>query len=512
MFLRVTASADTYITDKIINNAFSASDANVGRAGTLDIFRLYGESKLAGYDTTNELSRVLIKFDYDQIESLWGSNKIDIDHSSFKCELRMFNALAGVTPTNFTLTLFPLAQAFDEGYGRDVASFRDLDSANFITASVTNQVNAWYLSGADAQGNLGDSNIDIYVSGDLGTGLESLNVSQVFTDGSEDLKLDITKLVSASIKGDLANYGFRLSYTGSQEQDTTTRFVKRFGSRHAINRNLRPVIDVSFDDSIHDSHNDFYFNLSGSLFLNNFERGRLSNIKSGSNLVSVTGLNSLKLTLKTGSYSFETNAGQHSLAGAGNIFTTGVYSSSFAIDSFGSSSVNDYDTLEDFIRKSGSVTFDEIWGSQDGTVGFITSSVTIKSPQFYAFNQDPRDIEVKLTNLRDEYRFDEVARVRMFVIDFNEQPRAAKRAFVRTSALIDEAYYRIRDAVSGDVLIPFMRDNNGTRLSIDSEGPYFDLRADSLYPGRTYRVDVLVIDGDEETIHTPNSVFRIKNQ
>jgi hypothetical protein len=511
MFLRITASADTYITNKIINGAFSASDANVGQAGTVDLFRLYDETTLQSVSTTNELSRALIKFNYDQIESLWNDGKIDIAHSSFSCKLKMFDVMGGnVTPTNFTLSLFPLAQEFDEGYGRDVAAFRDIDAANFITASKNGStVNTWYASGANAQGNLGDPNIDIYVSGNVGNGLESLNVSQLFANGSENLEMDITKLVSASIKGDLTNYGFRLSFTGSQEEDTVTRFVKRFGSRHSLNRNLRPIIEISFDDSIIDNHNDFYFNLSGSLFLNNFERGKLANIKSGSALTPVSGINSILLTLKTGSFSFTTTGSQHSLAGAGNVFDTGVYSASFAIDTFGSSSVNPYDTLEDFIRVSGSVTFDEIWGSLDGTVGYVTSSVTIKSPQFYAFNQDPRDLTVKLTNLKDSYRQNDVSRVRAFVIDQNAQPRSAKRQLYRKSALIDEAYYRIRDAISGDIVLPFLRSNNGTRLSVDSEGPYFDLRFNSLFTGRTYRIDVLVIDGDVEKIHTPDSVFRV---
>ena len=66
MILQLTASADTYITNKIINNSFSASDANVGRAGTIDLFKLYNESSLTGasgepYSTEKiELSRGLI--------------------------------------------------------------------------------------------------------------------------------------------------------------------------------------------------------------------------------------------------------------------------------------------------------------------------------------------------------------------------------------------------------------------------------------------------------------------
>ena len=67
MILQLTASADTYITNKIINNSFSASDANVGRAGTIDLFKLYNEATLSGSSTVIELSRILIKFDISLI-------------------------------------------------------------------------------------------------------------------------------------------------------------------------------------------------------------------------------------------------------------------------------------------------------------------------------------------------------------------------------------------------------------------------------------------------------------
>ena len=64
MYRILTASKDTYITNKIINNSFRATDANVGQAGTLDLFKLYAES-VTGSDTTPiELSRILIKFLY----------------------------------------------------------------------------------------------------------------------------------------------------------------------------------------------------------------------------------------------------------------------------------------------------------------------------------------------------------------------------------------------------------------------------------------------------------------
>jgi hypothetical protein len=53
-----TASADTYITNKLID-ALPAVSGNVGRAGTIDLFKLYDEST---YVTgTIELSRALTR-------------------------------------------------------------------------------------------------------------------------------------------------------------------------------------------------------------------------------------------------------------------------------------------------------------------------------------------------------------------------------------------------------------------------------------------------------------------
>jgi hypothetical protein len=64
MYLILTSSKDAYITDKIIESKFRAVDANTGRAGTIDIFKLYNESFLSGEINPIELSRGLVKFDF----------------------------------------------------------------------------------------------------------------------------------------------------------------------------------------------------------------------------------------------------------------------------------------------------------------------------------------------------------------------------------------------------------------------------------------------------------------
>ena len=385
MILNLTASADTYITNKIINNAFSASDANVGRAGTIDLFKLYNESSLTG--STNEpyssekieLSRALIKFDYGRIHALTRS-KIDYTNSSFKAELLLFDVMGGQgTPSDFTLSVFPLAQKFDEGNGRDVAAFRDLDIANYYSSSFSaGAATMWVSGGADASGSSdGPETVDYFASGNIDGSVSYLNFEckQNFVEGDEDLRIDVTKLVSASLAGQFTNHGFRLSFTGSEETDSRTRFVKRFGSRHARNVFLRPLLRIGFDDSIQDHHKSFYFDLSGSIFLNSFERGSPAAIKSGSILTSITGSNSLLLNIVSGSFSKFVTASQHSNPGNLSNFVTGVYSASFAIWGGDTSVISGSTTIADYVRDSGSITFDTYWQSLDTTVGFYTGSL-----------------------------------------------------------------------------------------------------------------------------------------
>jgi hypothetical protein len=56
MYRILSASKDTYITNKIINGSFRATDANVGQAGTLDLFKLYNENSLTGSTEQIELT------------------------------------------------------------------------------------------------------------------------------------------------------------------------------------------------------------------------------------------------------------------------------------------------------------------------------------------------------------------------------------------------------------------------------------------------------------------------
>jgi len=500
MYLVLTASKDTYITDKIMNSAFRVEDANVGRAGTLDLFKLYSETTLAGTDNPVELSRALIQFDLYRIRELT-SSILDITDPSFKCTLKMKNIAAGqAVPSKFNLILHPLSQSWDEGLGRDISSFGDLDVANFVTASYSNgTVYPWFLSGAGRTGLLGSDDIDVIESGSVGSGVQNLFVTQYFDTGIEDLTMDVTKIVSATITNQLPDKGFRLAFSGTEETDTKTRFVKRFASRHTANRYLQPMLHVSFDDTLHDHHNSFFFDTTGTLFLNNYRRGTLHNVLSGSSLTPLVGTNCMHLLLRTGSYSMTVSASMHtgSTTGAG---TKGVYSASFCIPFSDNTVVDGGSTVHHFAVNSGSLTFDTVWSSVDETVGFLSGSLKIMSPVRTSGNFVSRKPALNVTNLRSSYRSSDIVKLRVFGRDLNSRQTSSKIPYALQSVVFDEVYYQIRDINSGDILIPFERNKNGTRLSSDTEGMFFEMRMGNLFSGKSYRIEFLVIDRGVETI------------
>lgn len=511
MFYILTASSDTYITDKILQNKFRATDANVGRAGTLDLFKLYDESIYTDSGTVvtssvSELSRILIKFDYDNIVSLTSSS-LDINNSSFKAELRLTEVNSGTpVPKDFNVVAYPLAVKFNEGSGRSTAQFSDVDSANFLTASVASGTPVlWNVSGSGQGGYNGSSGIDYVTSGSIG-GIEmDFGASQFFREGPGDLVLDVTNQVSSSLANNMVNHGFRISFSGSDESDTKTRFVKRFISRHSRNKLLVPRILLTWDDSIQDRHLDLQFNVSSSLFLTNFVSGRPANLVSNSSLDELTGPNCLTLRFVSGSgnsqTTFTVNASQHtgSTNGSG---MTGVYSGTFNLDEFNTTFFGSTPL------KTDEVELQEIWSTNDQTISFYSGSIKIRKTSRSISGFSSRRVNVSVINAQRSFREGDKAVFRLFVEDLDKtsKEKAYKLPRRRKSEVFDTAHYRLVDKETGVVIVPFDKQRNSTRVSTDASGMYISFLTAGLPKGRTYTVDLLVNDQGIERLINLNDV------
>lgn len=503
MFRILTASKDTYITDKILFGSRSLY-SNVGQAATLDLFKLYNETTLSGTTNPVEISRALIKFDYSPLLDLT-SSILNVSGNTFKAFLNLKNIYGGQTvPSNFTLQINPMAKEWDEGVGTDIIHFKDLDSANWITASVNPSIVLWTVSGAAGTGSIGDI-CDYYVSGDIGFGSQSLTLTQSFARGDEDLFLDITSWVSASIWGNLPNYGFRISYLNSQENDQTTRFVKRFGTRHVNKSTLRPNLIVKYDGNVvSDDSNLALFDSVNRFFIYNAPRGIYENFKSGSSFI--TGANCLKLELVASKSdivsvtSWSQSHGQNitflsasisyysaSFTGSqlyfGNLQQTGSYYADVSLSTFLTESLNS------FVSGSGyEQTFLLLWKSLDGTYlyasgGYVKFNKFSGSPSSF----DHRNYVINITNLKQFYTQAEHTRLRVFIQDWEFNLASQRLPKPATSRIFKNMYWRLIDPFTKEVLIPF--DSIGTKLSSDRDGMFFDFWFSDLESNRVYEFE-----------------------
>ena len=334
----------------------------------------------------------------------------------------------------------------------------------------------------------------------------SLKSTQLFTTGEENLELDVTLAISATLSGLLPDEGFRISLDQTHEEDVYTYFVKRFASRTAFNEDKHPRLVVKYDDSIQDDSQNLTMDESGSIFLYNYVQNRRANLISGSS--PVTGLDSLMLKLSTevsgGTYELAFSASQHM---NGIVSVTGVYSASVFIPSSDA-------VIQAKLAVSGAVKLTPIWGSLDGTVAFTTASaIYVGGPVRGGGSLEPQKLVVTVHNVKETYATDEEASLRINVFDHTSPLIAAVKVPVELPGLvIRDVHWQVRDVVTNVVEIPFDTVHNSTRASSDTSGMYFKLDASNLTPGRTYVVDVMVVTGNDRQLHKAASpVWRVND-
>jgi hypothetical protein len=468
MYRLLSASKDTYIQNKYIAASRSLY-SNVGQAGSLDLYKLFDETTLNTTASSGvELTRILVQFDYSGLQDLT-SSVLDYSSGSFKAFIRLKDIYGGQTvPSNYTVSVFPLSKSFDEGRGSDVIAYRDLDAANWVTASLSPIV-TWSQEGAAASGTLGQD-VDIITSGNIGSGVVGLGTTQRFLRGDEDLLVDVTNIVSASLAGILPNNGFRISFVASEEEDEYTRFVKRFGSRHTQNKSLHPKLIVKYDDSIFDTGPTAFFDTTINLFTYNILRGSHRNYFSGS--TEITGVNSIKLQLVTSKsikfvtsswspshsasinhvtrsmlyYSRSFTGGQYNL---GILPQTGIYATPVSL-----SLIADPELIA-FVSNSNTTLFQANWTSLDGTYQYASNQINFVRIQGNSTNAMSENLVVNITNLDDEYKTNETKRLRVFAADYNKELPGYRVPVVLESVILPDLRWRVVNAFTREVIIPW---------------------------------------------------------
>src|SRR3990167_652422 len=502
MYKILRAQKDAYVTDRVIDGVRKRS-SNTGRANSLDLFKLYGHTS-SGSTANIELSRLLVKFDLQPIRDLVTAGEINVTSAAFSCDLKLFDVYGGQpTPDNFTVVVYPLSRSFDEGIGKDVVLYGDTDVCNFLSGSRAQ--GAWLMSGCGTGGGL-PGNVDYVTSSTVILAGAQLSASQLFVTGEEDLDIDVTTIVSATLANLLPDQGFRIALSSSHEDDTRTYFVKRFGARTAFNESKRPRLVVRYDDSVLDDTLSLTFNASGTMFLYNYGQNALTNLTSGSTLTQLTSSNCVALKLRTeisgGFYDTAFTGSQHTI---GTNVVTGTYSASVYLSSFNA-------TIASKLATSGSVDFTPIWQSLDGTVGFLTGSkVTVNLPTTSQKVRAPSGLVLTVTDIVSTYKSTDIALLRLNIFDHTSPTiKLVNTPVVLPGNVIRNVYYRVRDIVTDEVVVPFDTDLHSTRVSSDGDGMFFKIDMSNLTVGKTFVIDVLVsMGGTERTYRDVSSTFTV---
>lgn len=524
MYRILKADKDSYVTNKAIYSArggFTSSIySNVGQAGTIDLFKLYKEGGNSGI----ELSRAVIHFNLDPIRELTGS-LVNINDTSFKCYVNLKDVYGGQTvPSNFDLILYPLAKEFEEGRGNDVIGYRDLDAVNWVTASL-NGINSWTTGGIGASGSAGDIitiNSDYYTFYTSSIGYLPLGFTQHFDRGDEDLLIDVTTAISATLAGGIPDYGFRLSYSGSQETDSVTRFVKRFSSRQSRNTNLHPRLIIKYNDTFIDNQAQTYFDVNNKIGIYNSPYGNPTNFLSGAIPVSGSGSVLLKLFASQSSYVTATTYSYSHQATISYLSTSWSYfSQSFTGSQISFGGINQSgsyyaDVCIPFnasglssVINGNSVVFNSLWTSLDQSVVYTTgSNFTMMALNASNASIPQKNYAINITNLQDVYNDKDVAKLRVFAYDFDPTLTSFYIPYDVKPKIFKTMYWSVIDPYSKEIIIPF--DDSGTQLSADGKGMYFNLYMQDLPINRPLEIKLLIKEyGNSSLVENQAFIFKI---
>jgi hypothetical protein len=454
MIFRIYPSKDTTITNDVdCQRPVRATGSNLGGSEELVLFKRAPNIGASPNLSGSSLARTLLSFDMSRFSSFTGSMEFPSIGSSFFLRLH-HKTTACTQPSSFTVSVHPITAGWDEGRGMDPL-FKDRGFCNWERRT---SVEGWSTLGGDFDA--------------------SRRIDYHFDTGFEDLEVDITSIVEGWLDGTIENHGLLLCMSSSIESDLNTQdyYQKKFYSRQSPSFELRPNIEVRFNDSISDDRSNMSWGRSGSLFMYNVVDGELIDFDGfGPTLVTISDSSSSLITVP-----------------AGPAGPAGMFSASFSLPT------GSY---------SGSIFYDS-WGS--GSFSFGTGSFSFRSspPQFHL---EHRPLVARVSNLLPEYVSEDAPTMNVkFRTVSGREPVFQTSSLDRPSFIAARAYYAIENDSTRRRVINFGTGSlQETRLSYGRDGNSFKLFMSNLSPGEAYRIVFLVVDQGRQQVIDGGFKFRV---
>ncbi len=472
---RYTANADTTIANSYLDGGGTAQYSNLGAADSLEVYSIHGRVS----QQSAENSRILVGFDYSKI-SQDRANYLIPASGSVKFFLKMYNVEhPETTPEKYYLSILPISKSWEEGSGLDLEGYTDSGydpddnsgfGANWLYARSGSQ---WNNPGGDF--------------------IASLEKTQYFDDGTENLEVDVTDIVEKHINSQTSSYGFCVKLSASYENVTgdsdsveTTYYTKKFSARSSEYFYKRPIIEARWEPQIKDDYptykilNDLVETGDESNYVNAYFYNNVNGVKRP--LSSTYNTSSLLLSFYTGS---QLSSGSLSfISSSVTKIDASTIKYKFIIDNTDS----DISSLQ-----SGSIslitgsykfyTNTSVVYSETGSLNFVK-----ETPEQYFSPQS--EYTFKVMNVKSAYSKNETAYFQVYSRELNWNPNIYTKA-VQTldSTRHKNLYYKIVRVADNETIIDYGTGSlKYTQVGYDRSYNIFDVDMSMLEPNYSYEI------------------------
>ena len=201
-------------------------DQNAGRDEILEVGKLY-------YGSSKDINRTLIKFDVSNIET--GSN--------WKAFLNLKSANSQEIPLEYTIFANAISQSWTMGTG---TKFDNITSDG-VSWYYKNGTDKWMEYNVTPDSYVSGSDTGSILNGGGGTWYTASMSSQSFNNEPDDVRMDVTNIISLWLDEHLPNNGFIIHHSVDAENDTLDYGLLKFFSKET-NTIYEPKLEIVYDD------------------------------------------------------------------------------------------------------------------------------------------------------------------------------------------------------------------------------------------------------------------------
>jgi len=202
-------------------------DQNAGRDEILEVGKLY-------YGTIKDIYRTLIKFDVSNLET----------GSGWKAYLNLKAAKSEEIPLQYTIYANALSSSWSMGTGTKF----DNISSDGVSWKYRDGINKWVDYDTTGGTAVFTPNTTGSANAEGGVWYLSGSASQSFSYESDDVRMDVTNLVTQWISGSVSNNGMIIHHSLDAEDDGLDYGVLKFFSKET-NTIYQPKLEIVWDDS-----------------------------------------------------------------------------------------------------------------------------------------------------------------------------------------------------------------------------------------------------------------------